>query len=324
MTLKQCAPILLISALFVLLMEAATAGQSPYIRHGSIGRKGAGEEQAQGAPLPFRPIEQWVGERFIFLPQTKKIQRISMSYHGFKTQAQQRESFSIGGISYPKYVGRILIVIAVKKQDRGNLGDQWTITFELEDTRERLFAETLGDSIDNIAPLRDIETARQLWLGQVLWYNSAQLVTYDEERDNFGGVKIKKYSPVKVTDIVAGWYNHSPVRFILRSSAGDEGFTDVNLSGTNVPDILRPFSRFDKVFWTNDPRKHYSWSPKVWAAIEEGAVFIGMTAEQATMSWGKPKEVNRTVGASGKREQWVYGDKSYLYIENGQVAGLQN
>lgn len=32
-----------------------------------------------------------------------------------------------------------------------------------------------------------------------------------------------------------------------------------------------------------------------------------MTAKQARLSWGDPEDVNVTVTAGGRHEQWVYG-----------------
>ena len=49
-----------------------------------------------------------------------------------------------------------------------------------------------------------------------------------------------------------------------------------------------------------------------------------MTAEQARMSWGKPKEINKTITGNVKHEQWVYGSGSYLYFDNGILRSIQN
>jgi DNA repair exonuclease SbcCD ATPase subunit len=50
---------------------------------------------------------------------------------------------------------------------------------------------------------------------------------------------------------------------------------------------------------------------------------IGMTKEMVIDSWGKPDEVNRTVGSWGVHEQWVYGE-TYLYIENDTLTSFQD
>ena len=56
-------------------------------------------------------------------------------------------------------------------------------------------------------------------------------------------------------------------------------------------------------------------------AIASSEVRIGMTADQARMSWGRPISINASGSKSGRREQWVYDRGSnpsqYLYFENG-------
>ena len=58
--------------------------------------------------------------------------------------------------------------------------------------------------------------------------------------------------------------------------------------------------------------------------ISEGKVKIGMTKEMCIDAWGKPKSVNKSSGAWGVHEQWVYGLSSYLYFENGKLTSIQN
>ena len=71
--------------------------------------------------------------------------------------------------------------------------------------------------------------------------------------------------------------------------------------------------------------------------ILAGEIAIGMTSEEVVASWGRPHEVNRTVGSWGVHEQWVYGynkhygsgvtgfiSTNYLYIENGELTSWQD
>jgi hypothetical protein len=54
-----------------------------------------------------------------------------------------------------------------------------------------------------------------------------------------------------------------------------------------------------------------------------------MTAEQVRVSLGPPKEINATVTATGKSEQWVYvltythPKGANVYLENGVVTAVQ-
>lgn len=277
---------------------------NPYVRKGSLGKRVTQENTVSNGAFVFKPISQWAGERFIFLPQSKKLQ--GYGYQSFH-------------VDYDEYVGRIAKVISV---DESNYLPK--IQFQMEDNGKELSATAYSESINGIAPIADIDSARSRWLNKTLWFKNKELVLYDEEKDKFLSLKVKKYSPVKVVDIVAGWYNDSPVRFILQTQSGDEGFIDLNLSGTNVSEILRGYSHFDEELLTNDPRKTYHWSEKVWNAIEAEKVFIGMTSEQAKLSWGRPKDINRTNTGSSIHEQWVYTSGSYLYFEDGVLTTVQN
>ena len=52
---------------------------------------------------------------------------------------------------------------------------------------------------------------------------------------------------------------------------------------------------------------------------------IGMTTQTVLdCGWGEPDRVNRTVTATGVREQWVYDDGSYLYFDNGKLTAIQD
>lgn len=58
--------------------------------------------------------------------------------------------------------------------------------------------------------------------------------------------------------------------------------------------------------------------------IFQHKVWVGMSKDEAIESWGKPKDINTTITENMKREQWVYGERQYLYLENGIVTTIQN
>lgn len=61
------------------------------------------------------------------------------------------------------------------------------------------------------------------------------------------------------------------------------------------------------------------------AERKKRSVHIGMTAAEVIQSsWGRPDYVNRTTTAYGVREQWVYGQRSYLYFQDGILDAIQN
>ncbi len=58
--------------------------------------------------------------------------------------------------------------------------------------------------------------------------------------------------------------------------------------------------------------------------ILQQKVRIGMTSAMCIESWGRPSDINKTIGAWGVHEQWVYGLSSYLYFEDGVLTTIQN
>jgi hypothetical protein len=76
----------------------------------------------------------------------------------------------------------------------------------------------------------------------------------------------------------------------------------------------------------NRLQKNPEWSDDIIAATACNRVRIGMTREQAIAGWGRPRDINRTSGAFGVHEQWVYGEygSGYLYFEDGVLTTIQN
>jgi hypothetical protein len=52
-------------------------------------------------------------------------------------------------------------------------------------------------------------------------------------------------------------------------------------------------------------------------------IWLGMTSAMTLESWGKPSDINRSVGSWGVHEQWVYGN-TYLYFEDGVLTSWQD
>lgn len=318
---------------YVVSTQPPAFAESTYVKAGSIGKQKAAEPTA--GPV-YRPLEKLVGERVIFLPQ-----RLSMQHFGYQSFSGGTGRF--GNPTYAEAVGRIGKITEVSDSYYSG-----KITIQMEDNGQIYFGSG-RDSINGIGIVSEIDDARAKYIGKTLWYKKTRLETYDESKEvvenidytqpakpakpitlddlkkaDAEKIRLKKYSPVKVVDVVAGWYHDHPIRFILRSPGGEEGYEDVTITGTNVSDVLRETFTFDKSFLLEDPRKKNKWSKNVWNAIENEKVYVGMSAEQARMSWGKPKEINKTTTGKRAHEQWVYSSGSYLYFENCVLSAIQN
>jgi len=48
-----------------------------------------------------------------------------------------------------------------------------------------------------------------------------------------------------------------------------------------------------------------------------------MNEEQVVLLWGRPENINKSAGAYGRSDQWVYGAGTYVYFKNGIVDSWQ-
>lgn len=269
----------------------------------TVEKKADARPPEAAALFPFHPVNKWEGQRFGFLAGPPA------------TQDAIYDDFS-GKLTRKQYAGRIARVVAVS-----DFGGRAHLEFEMEDTKEHLRARTTDGSerVTGMALVDDIENARAQWQGQTLWCKESRLVTHDATTGQVSYVTIKKYAPVKVVEVGAGWNEEKPIRFVLETADGKRGFLDLNLSGTNVFKEARHLHRFEHCFLTADPRLQYKWPPQTWKLIEQGQIAAGMTAEQVKLSWGEPDKITRT--ATG--EQWTYPGGP-LAFKNNVLIGKQN
>jgi|688.fasta_scaffold603931_1 hypothetical protein len=109
---------------------------------------------------------------------------------------------------------------------------------------------------------------------------------------------------VKETDQLAGIYQ----RAIIESDSIEK---KENLALHK--DIVPRIEKLTKVFGATNAKR-----------IMNGEIWLGMTANMAVQSWGRPEKVNRTVGSFGAHEQWVYPSNRFLYFENDILKSWQD
>lgn len=335
--------LLLIAVLLLLLLPFnLVAQQTPpsppngsYVHKGSIGDtpKPAGGN----SPLAALPVEKWVNQRFVFTPRTRQFQRFG--YDGFlpvksgKKKSHKYESPLGSTLPYEKYVGRTATVTAVNTVNPyAPYIDSTQLQLELtmDDTGEKLICEPgVDERVEGMTSVAVLDYARAKYLNKTLWTVNGVLSTYDEAEDKSGYLHVRRYSPVRVREIVAsnGSGNRAPVRFVLESEDGKRGFVDVALGGMNVDPVIAIEHPLDNALLSNDPRREYSWSDDIWSLIEAGKVRLGMSEKQVLLSLGRPNRINRTHTAAGVSEQWVYGRYSeyqYIYLTDGILTAVQN
>ena len=65
------------------------------------------------------------------------------------------------------------------------------------------------------------------------------------------------------------------------------------------------------------------WDARTIRVVIARQVRLGMTADMVRGAWGDPTRINRTETRLSIREQWVYSDGRYVYLEGGKVVAIQ-
>lgn len=259
------------------------------------------------APLP-RPVSKWVGELFVVLPRPPS--RAGQAYDALRPREQ--------GTRPPTHeeLARAVLKVTVVKYDRLDP----VVTLVRDAPGAEYTARPVAGSIEGLAPVADLLSARNQWMGKTVWLAEPNLQTADEGGSGAGALTVKRFTAVEVVDVNLGWSSAAPARFVVKTPDGRLGYRDVHMTGTNVPEALRARDAFEQVFLTEDPRSEFDWPADVWTAIEDGRVVVGMTAEQARMSWGAPRRIERAVSDAGQEERWMFAGRPALALVGGVVT----
>ncbi len=105
----------------------------------------------------------------------------------------------------------------------------------------------------------------------------------------------------------------------------DDSGKQVSISSIYSRDNSINERQLEENFWTKSYAESIKkkYGLKNWNVLLTGKVIIGWNKELCRLSWGEPKDINKTITGQRTFEQWVYGD-SYLYFENGKLTTIQN
>jgi len=59
---------------------------------------------------------------------------------------------------------------------------------------------------------------------------------------------------------------------------------------------------------------------KLWQAMMDEEIQIGMSDEMVRIAWGLPNKINENVTLYGSQEQWIYGSR-FVYFQKGKCTG---
>jgi len=196
-----------IAAVFFLLHgEILAQDGSPFLREGPIGKSESDLVCDVGKRDPY-PVACWEGEQVVFLP----------SYRGHAPRYED-----------PDFIRRAGSIADIVSAEEVRDGTYRIVLRDRADGRE--LSRNVGSDDSTLigtALVRDIEAARELYLGDTLHIRRTSLNTYDPSVHRLRSFEVEFDARVSIQDIVVGWDTDRPLRVVVRTEDGEEGFVDV-------------------------------------------------------------------------------------------------
>lgn len=251
------------------------------------------------------------GKEFAFIEKSESLQH-------FGYQAWKEEPDIIHkALAYEHYVGKKGKIQEQQIEDRIGL---WFVA--ILETCEKIY--TSGGLKSDPIPIADLEKhtgiyfkdtidAAESMVGEDIWINlnstvRDQTLFTDDPNVNY---PLSHIEPLEIVGLHMKSMGHfrgaGPFYLVVKKRTGEQGYIAFN----------------NYYFFNQDPIDP-KWDKAVTEAVKQRKIKIGMTDQQALLSWGKPERVNKSVGTYGVHEQWVYGRDHYLYMENGELISFQS
>ncbi|MBY9078566.1 hypothetical protein KIH86_03120 [Paenibacillus sp. HN-1] len=208
--------------------------------------------------------------------------------------------------SISKLPGTIGGVVGRKVYAFGHPGSNWVTgvsydggsTIEFTMQKEDGTVWTLYDPADGAESLYTSEYLQYLktvYNGYPAWMNNS--VIQDSPFKNMEKVTILNIVPDP---------EDSTLLIRVRRANGQE-FDMTTEAADDVQDEINQY------FYFKNPKTVFKVSDKMWKAIQEEKVVVGMTFEEVYLAWGEPDETDDSLGLA------MYGN-TYLYFRNSKLA----
>lgn len=304
------------------LLTVSSAAQSQSLLYKPAAEPKAVPQQSPNCNVTI-PFAEFVGKKIVFLAKTAQFQR-----YGY-------QSWHFQGVSYPSpsyqdLAGKVGTIVSID-MSKGADAMFKDVVVKMDGDGGLVTTQALHDTISDVVLLDDIDFAKSHYVGKTLWIKTRSVRT-TQDVETYDGIKIRKFSAVKIIDAVPGTFQYDPLDFVIQTDRGQQALVPTAVSNSNVSsDMISSYQkmatemcRFNKSFFTENPRTKYDWPEAVWRNIELERVVMGMTLEQVIMSKGDPRAFNETKMANAYSAQLVYDNNVYVYInERNIVTAIQ-
>ncbi len=278
----------------------------------------------------FKAYKSQINQKFIILPYVSSYKKYAYeSCANHKVRFKRRRITSFKGqdsklyqyYPYKKLVGKTVVLKDAKLTNDSNFGDiDFCSEYYLPEAKQTVYLpgscsrnslnKTWECSGHKVLNIKNFDNIKNKYKDKALFLRSKTDLYMDLKKKLSSTIKLKKYSPVYLLNVFIG--NHTDPIAIQVSSNKSTGFL-----------FVKNEAEIEKLFYSTNPKEMYKWSDVSWKKINEEKLWLGMTKNQAVMSWGRPDDVNKYFGRFLNHEQWMYGN-SYLYFENDKLTSWRN
>jgi hypothetical protein len=290
---------------------AAPGGQGSYVTSGSIGKTAPAPIQKNDWP-EFReiPPSEWGGKQILFTFNP------IADTHNRDYGTWRLASAPTQDVDEPALRNKIATITDLRPT---RSGDEYMVTVRVNDTGYRCIAHAFYNELWGTIFLDYVDQARHALVGKTVWLLAHKLMTYDAGSNRRSFTDVRLLSQATVLKVVASWYTDVPVRLILRTVQGEEGYLDVDVLG-KTGDLPHGYY-IGEVLLRSNPKLTHSWPASVWTAIETQNLIVGMTTEQVQMAWGKPASTSHVQSTGGHAERWLYPE-NFVDFVNGRLSAF--
>lgn len=260
------------------------------------------------------PVDQWVGQTFVFLPKPANLQADGYELYPLNQAAQGFAGEAGVRLPYAAYVGHQAVVTGV-----GRVPDteyEYMVYLTDKQNGQKLVGKTFRGQLAGLALLSDRQHARWSFIGKTV-YSVARAwkdVSSATALDNPPGITVPLGTPLKVVDVWDGLDANQPLWLVVMVN-GQKAALPFNYSWTNQPPATwQSDAPWQDSFLLENPQQRIGDSAERWQLLDSGNLKEGMTKYEVRLSWGRPQQILNDNALGFDKTVWLYPNSKLSFL----------
>lgn len=265
-------------------------------------------------------IDQWVGQKFVFLALPND--RQSEGYEIYPEELAER-GFSGDrsvNIAYKDYFAKQVTVTDVVRIT--DTPYDYVVHLREAKSGQKLIGRTFRGQLEGLALIDDREKARKKFVGKTIYALSRTLQSLEPGNDTMPekAINISPGTPLQVIDIWDGMQSSYPIWLVVLIN-GHKAVLPIAYSWTNQPGYAWTTSPpWQDYISLEDPGKLTKSYAELQSFLESGTIKEGMTQYQVRLIWGPPSSIEKAIIDGSEQILWTYGNQKLKFSGDRLVS----